>query len=173
MKRDVECNTDNQMLRIKLKMTRKKRYQRRNGCLESGRFGVSKLHGKSVAEDGTNTTKGCFQEQVSIKAGELWLREGTVEEKLTAIRSALSETAQSVLGKECRRHPDWFKESSVDLDSMFEQRNELYSRWLSSGKETDRMKFVKARSDARQAIRETKNRWFKQKATEAQQGRSG
>ena len=76
-----------------------------------------------------------------------------VEEKWTVIRSALSETPQSLLGKECRRHPDWLKESSVDLDSTFEQRNQLYSRWLSSGKETDQMKFVKARSDACQATR--------------------
>ena len=96
-----------------------------------------------------------------------------VEEKLTAIRSARYETAQSVLGKERRRHLDWFKESSVDLESMFEQRNQLYSRWLSSGKKTDQMKCVKARIDARQATREAKNNWFKQKATEAQQGSSG
>ena len=67
-----------------------------------GRFDVSKLHEKSVNENETNTTKDCFQKQV-CKSKELWTNEGTVEENWAAIRTALSEVAQTLHGMECRR----------------------------------------------------------------------
>ena len=51
-------------------------------------------------DDGQNTTRGLFQERVCSLAKEKWTAEGTVEEKWTAISSALTEAAQSILGKE-------------------------------------------------------------------------
>ena len=131
------------------------------------------MRGRRVDENGKITTRGCFQDGVCTKVKELWKNEGTVEEKWTAIRSALTETAQSVLGKENRRHPDWFKESAGELKPFSERRNDLYSKWLSSGKEEDRLKFAKARNDTRRNTQKAKNKWFQQKATEAQSSRSG
>ena len=174
VKRGAECNTDHQMLQVRLKMTKQIKHHKGGKRSEKlHRFDVSKLHGRRVDENGKITTRGCFQDGVCTKVKELWKNEGTVEEKWTAIRSALTETAQSVLGKENRRHPDWFKECADELKPFFERRNDLYNKWLSSGKEEDRLKFAKARNDAKRNTRKAKNKWFQQKATEAQNGRHG
>lgn len=47
-------------------------------------------------------------------------------------------------------------------------RNQLYSRWLSTGTPADKLNFNRARSDAR---RDAKNLWFQTKASEAEQNR--
>lgn len=64
---------------------------------------------------------------------------------------------------------DWFIESEVELSPLFEERNRLYKKWLSTRKECDLKKFKKAR----QAAREAKNVWFQRKAETAQAGRHG
>ena len=48
-----------------------------------------------------------------------------MEEKWTAIKTSLTEAAQSVLGKEGRYNPDWFKENEVTLELLFKHRDQL------------------------------------------------
>ena len=43
------------------------------------------------------------------------------------------EAGQEVLGQEGQQHPDWFRESSEILEPLFQRRNLLYTKWLSSG----------------------------------------
>ena len=73
-----------------------------------------------------------------------------------------------------KRSPDWLRESETELSPLFENRNKLYKKWLSTGKENDKRKyFQKAGNEARKATRQTKNNWFQQKALAAQGGRHG
>lgn len=60
-------------------------------------FNIANLKGRSVDDDGQNTTRELFHEQV---AKEKWSAKGTVEEKWTAIKTALKW--HSLLGKEDR-----------------------------------------------------------------------
>ena len=71
-----------------------------------------------------------------------------------------------MLGTRRRQYPDWFTENSDNFEPLFRSRNQHYSKWLSTGQESDRQKFAKAR-------RAVKNRWFQEKAKEAQHGRFG
>lgn len=137
------------------------------------RFDVSKLQGQSVNDKGEKTSRGVFQEQVCERVKELWGSEGSVQEKWTAVKSALCESAQSVLGTVKKKHPDWFQESSSVLKPLLQERNRLYTKWLGTKQESDRRKFAKARRDARRGVREAKNTWFLGKAAEAQKGRHG
>ena len=114
-----------------------------------------------------------FQEEVNSRASKAWKENGTATEKWSAIRASLTEAAETVLGTEHRQYPDWFSENSQNLKPLFRSRNQHYSKWLSTGKEQDRQRFVKARSDARRAVREAKNSWFHETAEEAQRGRFG
>ena len=68
---------------------------------------------------------------------------------------------------------DWYRESESVLRPLFEERNRLYTLWLSTGLEKDRKKFAEARSVARRAVRESKNAWFQRMAMEAERGRNG
>ena len=93
-----------------------------------------------------------FQEEVRNKVKEAWNENGTMTEKWLAITGA----AESILGTEHRRHPDWFAENADKLEPLFQNRNHLYSKWLSTGKESDRQCFAKAHSKTRQAVREVR-----------------
>ena len=74
----------------------------------------------------------------------MWREGGTVEEKWSALRSALVTAAESVLGTKRRSQIDWFREKAASLEPLLQWRNHLYSRWLSTKKERD--KFHTARS---------------------------
>ena len=114
-----------------------------------------------------------FQEEVRNRVKEAWKDNRTLTEKWLAIRSALTGAAESILGTEHRRYPDWFAENAGKLEPLFQNRNHLYSKRLSTGKESDWQCFAKARSEARRAITEVKNEWFQDKAKEANHGRFG
>jgi len=57
------------------------------------------------------------------------------------LRSALCENAATILGKACRRNPDWFKDESL----LLPKRKILYNKWLSTGLERDRGTFINMR----------------------------
>ena len=97
----------------------------------------------------------------------------TVSEKWATICSALTEAASSALGREKRRHPDWFRENADSLEPILQERNQLYLKWLGSGHMSDNENFSKIRSKARRAVRAAKNAWFTSKAEEAQRSRFG
>ena len=79
--RGAECNTDHQMLRIKLRMSGKQ-YHHKQQKNSSTRFDVAKLLGPSEDENGVNTPRGHFQElliQKQRKSGkrmDQWKRSG-------------------------------------------------------------------------------------------------
>ena len=110
---------------------------------------------------------------MNVKAKETWNMNSSIEEKFCTLRSALTEAAKEVLGKERRRHPDWFRENIETLEPLFHKRNQLYAKYLSSKSETDRRSFAEARRLACKATTTAKNAWFQSKAEEAQKERFG
>ena len=60
------------------------------------------------ANSGADMYRDAYRECVGTKAAQVWEDEGTVEEKWSAIRSALVEAGKEVVGQEGRQHPDWF-----------------------------------------------------------------
>ncbi len=73
------------------------------------------------------------------------------------MKTSLTNAAEKCLGFAKRKQPDWFRESSSILEPLFQRRNSLYSKRLSSGKERDKKKFAKARCDTRRVARQAKN----------------
>ena len=58
------------------------------------------------------------------------------------------------------------------FEPLFYKRNQNL-KWLGSGSSSDKVKFSKAKNEARRAVRDVKNRWFMDKAEEAQNVRFG
>ena len=83
------------------------------------------------------------------------------------MKSALVETATSVLGNEQRKHPDWFRDNTEVLEPLLQKRNNLHIRWLGTSNALDHCMFAEAHRKARLAIRTAKNKWFVAKAVEA------
>ena len=97
--------------------------------------------------------KTAFIEQVLEKASEDWAVDGSVQEKWSVVRSALTETADDVLGKVRCYQPDWFQESMEELKPLLQQRNDAYKKWLATKRMADLSRFKEARNVARKAIR--------------------
>ena len=134
------------------------------------KYDVAKLQGG----DSENTVRVCVvSENSECKSKETWKANSSIEEKWSALRSALTETAKEVLRTEQCRHPDWFRGSIESLEPLFHRRNQLYSKYLSSRSEADRLRFAEARRLAHQATRAPKIAWFQGKAEEAQKERFG
>ena len=160
--RGAECHTDHQLLCARVKVTGKGFH--RKPAARPKRFNVAKLTNSEDCAD--------FQEETVNRTQTKWPHGGSAEEKWSVMRSALTEAAETVLGTEPRRPPDWFRESK-NLKPALQLRNQLYNQWLASKSTADLQRFRKARSETRQAIRAAKNAWFQAKAEEAQRGRFG
>ena len=170
--RGAQCNTDHQMLRVKLHVGPVRRHYRPNSSSQM-RFDISKLKEQAVGSHGRMTARGQFQEMVGEKLNQLWEEADSIEKKWTSMKSALCEVAEATIGREKRRQVDWFRESAPIIRPLLQKRNALYNKWLSSGKVTDKEEFKEARKKAQKAIREAKNNWFSLKAKEAQGGVNG
>ena len=134
------------------------------------RFDISKLKEQAVGSHGRMTARGHFQEMVGEKLNQLWEEADSIEKKWTSVKSALCEAAEATIGREKRRQVDWFRESAPIIRPLFQRRNALYNKWLSSGQVSDKEEFKEARKKAQKAIKEAKNNWFSLKAKEAQGG---
>ena len=108
-------------------------------------------------DNGELTARGLYQQEVSQKLKDLWKDEDSVEKKWEAMKTALCESAESVLGLVSRRHPDWFMESEVSLKPLFEQRNQLYQKWLSTGRSCDLETFKEASRRVKRMVKEAKD----------------
>ena len=171
VKRGAECNTDHQLLRIRVKVQRRRGWQQPSTKKHTSKFAIAHLTGRAAV---STTYREQYMDGVATKATETCSEGNSVEEEWSAIRSAMVETAREVLGYEEKYHqPDWFRESEENLGPLFQERNQLYLRWLSTKRTSDHKKFKKARRDARKAMREAKDAWFRKKAEKAQLGRYG
>ena len=106
-------------------------------------------------------------------AEDEWRDEAGVEDKWSAVKSALLSTAEEVLGRAGRLQPGWLQESIEALQPLLVARNPAYSRWLGTRRPEDLSKFRQARSTAKRAIRKAKNDWFQEKAREIERERFG
>ena len=171
--RGAKCHTDHKIFRARVVCGSPKSFRKLPVERPPGRFDVSCLKGDCVDEQGKMTTKGLFVNGVSRRLQAVWNQEGSVEEKWTLLKTALTDAAQSTLGTQKRRSPDWFAENSSKLLPLYEQRNKFYLRYINTDSEEDRNNFKRARKEARRATREAKNQRFVMKAKEAQEGRNG
>ena len=93
VQRGAECNTDHQLLRIKIKVTGKGGYHHLR-AKKRKRFDVSRLTGRD------ETGRQLYRELVCRKTTEAWVNEGTVEENWSATQSGLVKAAEEALGHE-------------------------------------------------------------------------
>ena len=89
------------------------------------RCDVSRLKGDIVDDQRKLTTKGIFQDRVAQRLKSKWKNEGLAEEKWNFLKSTSCEAAESTLGKQTRRNPDWFVVSAPKLKPLLDKRNQL------------------------------------------------
>ena len=117
--RGAECHTDHKMFRARVVCGLPKSFRKLPVERPPGRFDVLCLKGNCVDEQGKMTAKGFFVNGVSRRLQAAWNQEGSVEEKWTLLKTALTDTAQSTLGTQKRRSPDWFADNSSKLLPLY------------------------------------------------------
>ena len=166
-KRGAVCNTDHHLVCAKLRLLRAQcRRRSSEGGAKGKKYNVEKLIVSRGKDEEGEAVRSEYLEKVLERAREDWSEEDGVDEKWSAVLSALVTTVEDVLGRAGRPQPDWFRDSLDELKQLLTLRNTAYSRWLGTGKQEDFTRFKEARGTARQAVRKAKNRWFQEKAEE-------
>ena len=171
VKRGAECNTDHQLLCMKIKMLGTC-HHRIVPTVRTRWFDVAKLARNGRPEEGPSEAPQweAFQQQVADRASAAWPTEGSAEDKWEAMRSALLDLAEAVLGTESRYHPDWFRECADELEPILQCRNKLYTKWLATKRVEDQRRFRQARGEACRVMRDAKNRSFQEKTGRGREG---
>ena len=127
---------------------------------ESKKVDVEKLIASEGRHEQGQQMRDDYLQKVLEKASIAWHEEDGVNDKWSAVCSALIHSAEEVLGTVKGSQPDWFRDSLNDLKPLLTLRNTAHSRWLGTRKEEDLTRFKEARLAARRAVREAKNASF-------------
>ena len=154
VRRGAECDTDHQLLCMKFTIL-----GRGPLCKSSSTvarilcYNASKIvkHNDMDTEEAApcREARQELQKQVRDRASTTWPLSGTAEEMWTALRTALIESADLVLGTEKWKEPDCLQEKASTLEPILKLCNELHTKWLGSGCKEDHQKFAKCCREAR------------------------
>ena len=130
-KRGAVCNTDHHLVCAKLRLLRAQCRRRSSGGGAKGKkYNVEKLIVSRGKDEEGEAVRSEYLEKVLERAREDWSKADGVDEKWSAVLSALVITAEDVLGRAGRPQPDWFRESLDELKPLLTLRNTAYSRWF-------------------------------------------
>jgi len=100
------------------------------------------------------------------RTAPLWDKDMSVISKWNILRDGFVNAGKELLGRDCRRQPDWYKDSAYTLQPLITTRNALFAQWLWFQYHRDRQRYVEMRRVVTAAIRKAKNDWFQEKAKE-------
>ena len=150
--RSADYWTDHKLLRAQLLL------QARSGK----RYAVAALRGENVRKEYIKCVRDAGDSKWSSEAVDRWSQE------VESIKEWLTKAAESVLGLEDRRQPDWFQENSTVLTHMILKQNSLFSKRLRTHHHSDRQRYVAQRRAVVKEVRRVKNAWFQQGACEVE-----
>lgn len=130
----ADCWTNHKLLRARLQLktsTRpaKSKTRRRYDVAALGDENVRKKYNK------------CVREAIVGK----WKNMENGVRKWEIMRDGMVSAAESVLGWENRRQPDWFQENITVLQQLITKRNKLFSQWMKTHHHSDRQRYVAQR----------------------------
>ena len=76
------------------------------------------------------------------------------------VRNGMVNAAEITLGWETRNQPDWFKKKGSLLKELIDRRNWLFQKWLRSGLNSGRQRYVLQRRKVTKAVNKAKNDWL-------------
>ena len=122
------------------------------------RFAVYKLHNANV--------RSTYNKEVLERIVPLWDDSMSAVEKWDVLCDGLVDAGSELLGRDCGRQPDWYKDSFDILQPLIASCNALFAWWLQCKSHRNRQRYVDMRRTVIAAVRKAKNDWFLQKAKE-------
>jgi len=133
--------------------------------LQANRQSSRRYHFAGYKLFNTKVHAAC-NEFVVERGAPLWDKDMSVMNKWNVLRDGCVNAGNELLGRDCRRQPDWYKDSVCTLQPQIASRNALFTQWLQSWCHRDRQRYVELRKTVTAAVRKAKNDWFQQKAKE-------
>ena len=96
-KRGAECNTDHNLVCVKLQLNRSPFGKGANEA-KSKRYNIERLTAETEGNEGI-TYKDKYLQTVMEKANSDWCEEASVNDKWSALKSGLANAAEEVLGE--------------------------------------------------------------------------
>ena len=87
----------------------------------------------------------------------------SVMNKWNVLSDGFVDAGNELLGRDCRRQPDWYKDSACTLQPLITSQNALFTQWHQSQCHRDRQRYAEIKTAA---VKKAKNDWFLQKAKE-------
>ncbi len=179
--RSAECGTDHRLLCMSLSLGHRRRVYSAHRAQSNGhcRFNVAHLVDADV-----NMSK--VEQAARIAAVDEWKHvsseqleqfspnvDDSFEQQWVLLRDATVSAATAALGNQRRKQPDWYRENAHILEQVLDHRNALFQKSLRNPSAQAKDKFVRARSEARAAVRKAKNDWFVETARKAESVKFG
>lgn len=152
---NADCWTDHKLLRAKIGLQVTTSRSRGSGrhC-----FAIYQLHNANVCS--------AYNKEVLERIAPLWDENMSAVEKWVVQHDGLVDARSELLGRDCRRQPDWYKDSFDILQPLITSRNAQFAQWLQCKSHRNRQRYVDMRRTVTAAVRKAKNVWFQQKAKE-------
>lgn len=155
--RGADCGTDHVMLRSKMMVKRRLQHKK------SGTRPPRKLDTMLLA-DQVKKTK--LSEEMDRNLQDWDAENGDLEENWIKLKDTVYSTASNVLGKQSRKHQDWFDEHDKHLSWLIEERNKARQALLLCNTRSKKKAYSKAQSKVQRYTRDMKTRWWEEKAEE-------
>ena len=154
----ADCWTDHRLVlcKLQLRLAPKRRPQGRKTL---ARLNVQKLKTKETSRQ--------LAQELERNAESIGIDED-VEKSWESFHKVVYDTALETLGKNQRKHQDWFDENETEIAVLIEEKNRLHKSVLSNNTSTNRLAYKNSRKTVQQKLRKMQDDWLRGKATEIQ-----
>ena len=151
--RGAECWTDHRLVRSKLKLKIRSKFQRK--AITPKRLDVGKLQ----SEKSRNLLKSAIDSLEPLNQENVW----------EDFKVKIYNTAKEVLAVKKKKHQDWFDENDAEILSLLEKKRQLHERTLLPNLPTaEREKAVaalkKMKGEIQRRLRNFQSTWWEEKA---------
>ena len=158
--RGADCGTDHVMLRSKLAIKRKIQHKK-SGSKPPRKLDTGALKDQNKREQ--------LKKDMDVKLEHWDSTDGDMEQRWEDLKETVYSTASQVLGKQGRKHQDWFDEHDMSLQKLIEERDKARQASFQCNTRSKRKTYRKAQSSLQRYTREMKSRWWEEKARELQE----
>ena len=141
----AECWTDHKLLMAKLRLTTP--LKTKPGRSKK-RYAVSRLNDRKIRKK--------YSKLVEEAVGDKWSSDAGGENMWEMLRDGVKKSAEKVLGWEKRRQPEWFRDSSVDLEIAYLEAQSFVFEVVGHTPCRDRQRYVSQRRKVTHEVKHAK-----------------
>ena len=159
--RGTSCYSDHHMVRSKVIISLERPHHNVQRPATRKCLDVNKLHDKE--------TKNIFERELSLRLENTQM-DVSATESWSTVRDILYECSGEVLGFRQRKHRDWFDDNDDSIRPLLKNLYDAHSLYLQDKNSvTRKTAYTSLRQEVQKRLREMKNKWWADRASEIQE----